>query len=420
LLIELGDKWPSALASAGEPPLLGRVVGLLAQDLLTEPGRWTAGLAQLEGSTLRAQWKREWLTALLFTNAFHSAIGEFTKRIEIDDFALCEKLFVWFQAQHTVPSPIVMQAAMKIEGMDSIRLADLFGWPSDGEAWGRLIDWILSRHDKLPARLIPQALEVFGVWQNALSEIKNLRSKNILATCSSWLTDLETEIYAKGYDRPRGKWDVLSHEAQKSLATTLRSTILRSARSYPEFAVSLFERGVSDERMLRSAFDDLMGFAPIMAEVAPEAVEKVAVAKLLQELPQDKFDRLRREEAEQAKWRDEIRRIPKEKRTRQQEMALSSVHLPRGMNDFRLDEVGLDAHNHYYHPPSALHEPFARLLAKSSTIGLRLIKTLTNHATTGWRQIHKLSRRERGTPIPVVVEMPWGKQEFWGDWHVFC
>lgn len=419
LLIELGDTWLSALSAAGEPPLLGRVVGLLAQDALTEPGRWTAGLAQLESSSLRAQWKREWLTAPPFTNTFEKAIDEFTQRVEADDFALCEKLFVWFQAQHTVPSPMIMQGAIKIEGMDSIRLADLLGWPSDGEAWGRLIDWIIARHDRLPPRLFPQALEVLGVWQNALSDIKNKRSKDILATCSSWLVDLEAEIYAEGYARPRGKWDVLGHEAHKSLATGLRNMLLRSARSYPEFAVALFERAANNEHMLRPAFDDLMSFTPVMAEVAPEAVEKVAEAKLLQELPQDEYDRLRREEAEQAKWREEIRAIPEEKRTRHQQMALSSVHFPTSMSDFRLDNVGLDAHNHYFHPSSALHEPFASLLAKSPAVGVRFIKKITNHAITGWRQIHKLSRRKHGTPIPVVLDFPWGKQEFWGDWHVF-
>lgn len=419
LLIELDDKWPSALSDAGEPPLLGRVVGLLAQDALTIPGRWTAGLAQLEGSSLRAQWKREWLTAPPFTNAFEAALDEFTQRFEADDFALCEKLFVWFQAQHTQPSPMIMQGALKIEGMDTIRLADLFGWPSDGAAWGRLIDWIIARHDKIPARFIPQALEVLGVWQNAFSEMKNERSKNILATCSAWLADLELEIYAEGYARPRGKWDVLGHEAQKGFATGLRTMIIRSARSYPEFAVALFERASINKHMLRSAFDDLMGFTSVMAEVAPEAVEKVAEAKLLQELPQDEYDRLRREEAEQAKWRDEIRKIPEGNRTREQEMALSSIHIPTGMNDFRLDEVGLDAHNHYFHPASALHEPFASLLAKSPAVGLRLIKKMTNHATTGWRQIHKFNRRERGTPMPIVLDFPWGKEEFWGDWHVF-
>ncbi|MGE0524900.1 MAG: AAA family ATPase [Variibacter sp.] len=195
LLIELGDKWPSALAAAGEPPLLGRVVGLLAQDALTETGRWSAGLAQLESASLRAQWRREWLTAPPFTNAFENAIDEFTQRVEANDFALCEKLLVWFQAQHTVPSPIIMQRAIKVDGVDPVRMADLLGWPSDGVAWGRLIDWIIARQQTLPARLVPQALEVFSVWQNALADFKNNRSKNILATCSAWLIDLESEIY---------------------------------------------------------------------------------------------------------------------------------------------------------------------------------------------------------------------------------
>jgi hypothetical protein len=419
LLIELGDEWPSALAAAGEPPLLGRVVGLLAQDALTERGRWTAGYAKLERSSLRAQWRREWLTAAPFTNAFENAVDEFTQRVETSDFALCEKLLVWFQAQHTVPSPIIMQRAIKIDDMDPVRMADLLGWPSDGVAWGRLIDWIIARRHTLPSRLVPQALEVFSVWQNALADFKNKRSKNILATCSAWLIDLESEIYAEGYPRARGKWDVLGREAQKNLATGLRSLILRSARGYSEFAVALFERAAGNKHMLQSAFDDLMDFTPIMAEVAPEAVEKVAEAKLLQELPQDTFDRLRREEADQAKWREELRKIPKDKRTRQQELALSSPHFPTSYSDFNLDQIGIEAHNHYYHPPSALNEPFASLLAKSPKVGLRLIIKLTNHATTGWRQANQLRRRDYGTPIPLTLEFPWGRQQFWGDWHVY-
>jgi hypothetical protein len=308
---------------------------------------------------------------------------------------------------------------MKVEGVDSMRLADLLGWPSDGEAWGRLIDWIIVRYQTLPPRLIPQALELFSVWQNVLADYKNRRSKDILATSSAWLIDLEAEIYGEAYPRARGKWDALGNEAQKSLATELRNIILRSARSYPEFGVALFERAVANKRMLDAAFDDLMVFTPIMAEVAPEAVEKLAEAKLLQELPQDEYDRLRREERSEAEWREKIRAIPEEKRTRQQNMALSSIHFPTSISDFKLDEVGLDAHNHYFHPPSGLHEPFASLLAKSPVVGLRLIKKLTNHASTGWRQVHTFRRREYGTPIPVVLDFPWGRQEFWGDWHVF-
>ncbi|MCW2319155.1 hypothetical protein M2322_004724 [Rhodoblastus acidophilus] len=419
LLVDLGDQWPSALAAAGEPPLLGRVVGLLAQDALTETGRWTAGYAMLENPALRAQWRREWLTAPPFTNAFKNAIDEFSQRVEANDFALCEKLLVWFQAQHTVPSPIIMRSAIKIEGVDPVQMADLFGWPSDGVAWGRLIDWIIERQTTLPARLVPQAIEVFSVWQNALADFKNNRSKCILATCSSWLIDLEAEIHTETYPRARGKWDVLGREAQKSLATGLRSLILRSARSYTEFAIALFERTTRDKQRLQSAFEELMGFTPIMAEVAPEAVEKAVEAKIMHELPQDAYDRRRREEAEQVELRKKIRAIPEEKRTRKQSMTLSSPHFPTSCSNFRWDDIGLEDHNHYFHPPSALHEPFASLLAKSPSVGLRLITKLTNHATTGWRQIQEFRRRECGTPIPVVLEFPWGRQQFWGDWHVF-
>jgi hypothetical protein len=61
LLIELGSEWHRALIEAGEPPLLGRVIGLLAQSSLFTLGKWTAGYRSLEAQPLRPQWRREWL-----------------------------------------------------------------------------------------------------------------------------------------------------------------------------------------------------------------------------------------------------------------------------------------------------------------------------------------------------------------------
>jgi hypothetical protein len=421
LLIELGENWTSALIAAGEPPLLGRVVGLLAQDALTETGRWTAGYAQLEGANLRAQWRREWLTAPPFTHAFEDAIEEFTALLQTNNFALCEKLLVWFQAQHTVPSPIILKNARKfVEGVDPVRMADFLGWPSDGVAWGRLIDWVIVLGPTLPVHLTSQALEVFSVWQNALADFKNPRSQNLLQLCSTWLIDLEGEIYAEGWPKERGKWDALGSEAQKSLASALRNILLRSARAFPDLAIAPLERAIANERMRDAAYNDLMGSAPIMAEVSPEVLAKVAEAKLLEELPQETYDRLHREEEERHKRLAELRAIPKDKLTRQQQMVLESPHFPIGCSDFNLDRIGVESHNPYYHPPSALNEPFASLLAKSPDVGLRLIRKLTNHATTGWRQVHKLRRRDNmGTPIPITADFPWGRQAFWGDWHVY-
>jgi ATPase family associated with various cellular activities (AAA) len=111
LLIDLDDTWIEGLAEAGEPPLLGRVVGLLAQHSIAEPGKWSASYAALDGSTLRPQWRREWLTAPPFTSAFVSRQKEFTELVTATTMH-CSKSF-WsgskpntqFRARLSLPRP---------------------------------------------------------------------------------------------------------------------------------------------------------------------------------------------------------------------------------------------------------------------------------------------------------------------------
>ena len=106
LLIDLGNDWTNALIAAGEPPLLGRVVGLLAQEAITQNGRWSEGYSSLASKNLRRQWQREWLTAPPFTSVFEGAKAEFSALLKADGFALFEKVLVWFQARHTDSEPL--------------------------------------------------------------------------------------------------------------------------------------------------------------------------------------------------------------------------------------------------------------------------------------------------------------------------
>lgn len=422
-LIELGDDWMRGLADAGEPPLLGRVVGLLAQSALTSPGKWSTGYRNLESLSLRAQWRREWLTAPPFTPIFSQGRQEFQVLLAENDYALLEKLLVWFQAQHTIPSPLILQSATNaVEGIDRVGMADLFGWPSDFESWGRLLDWLLPFVQSLPTRLLPNVLEVFEVWQNVFADLKNPRSAAIVNACANWLIELEGVEYSERLTLEHGRWDALGGEARSSLVTALRITIMRSARSYPSPAVALFERAVMNERMRRAAYSDLMGFTPAMADVAPEIVVAVAKAELMEELPQERIDREAREEEEYFEWLDRLRAIPEEERTEEQERALHQhVHLPMGRGQIDHDDIGIGIvkqHN-YYFPSSPIHEPFASLFAKKPDAALGLVRDLTNHATKGWHQVQLLNRDRMGTPIPVFLQFPWGKQGFWGDWHVY-
>jgi hypothetical protein len=422
MLIELGDNWTNALVAAGEPPLLGRVVGLMAQGALADKGRWGEGYRSLVSKNLRRQWQREWLTAPPFTPAFESAKAEFAALLKADGFLLFEKVLVWFQAQHTIPSPLILgNIKSPVEGLDNLTVADMLGWPSDFSAWGRLIDWVIDEADTVPVWLIPRIIEVFDVWQNVFAEFKNTRSKAILELANTWLLRFEkSELRDTGSDgkelERRFTRDDSSH-----LAKALRNILLRSGRSYPAHAIDLFKRTIADEKRRQAVYADLIGFAPIMVTVAPELVADLAEAEILDELPQDELDRKEKEREEHYEGLRALRAIPKENLTDNQKRVLDhpSLFHTIGSDRYDLDNIGIQRHNNFYFPASALHEPFKSLFAAKPDVALRLVRNLANHATKGWRQIHAINRKEMGTPIPVSIIFPWGKQEFWGDWHVY-
>lgn len=422
LLIELGEDWHSALAEAGEPPLLGRVVGLLAQNSLTTSGKWSAGYNALASTQLRPQWQREWLTAAPFSSAFVEAKEEFSTLLFVNDFALLGKFLVWFQAQHTIPSPVILnQLENPVEGIDNLRIADHFGWPSDFDGWKRMLDWLLPIAATLPIRLRPNVLEVLSVWQNVLSDIRNPRSEQIVAICADWLIQLEGANYGEQRLSRGDDWRDMGREALSNMGSALRTMIIRSARAYPEPAKAIFDRALENRQMRSAAYSELISFTLIMTEVSAEHVIAVTKAELFEELPQDRIDRVEREERKTAKWLESLRAIPESELTDKQKRALESpsMFMRIGRDRFSLDDVGVDNHHSYYFPPSALHEPFASLFRTKPDVAIELVNALANQATEGWRQVHRINARDRGTPIPVVVDFPWGQQQLWGDWHVY-
>lgn len=423
LLIDLGDAWIDGLAKAGEPPLLGRVVGLLAQNSIATPGEWSAGYAALDGSTLRPQWRREWLTAPPFTSALVNGQTEFTALVTGNDYALLEKVLVWFQAQHTIPSPLVLeQASPGQAGLDRVGLAELLSWPSDFTSWGRFIDWLLPLAPSLPVRLYPRVVEVFSVWQNALSDVRTVRSKAIVVACANWLIDFENAAYPEKRTFERSRWDELGRDAQKQFATALRIVIVRAARAFPEYANALLDRAVANGEMRRDAYSDLMALAWMMAEVSPERLAAVTKAELQQELPQDHLDREKREQRASVEWMRRIREKPESERSENEKRAIEHpyFHIPHSYDGLGREEIGIDWHHNYYYPVSPAHEPFASLFGKRPDVALQLVRDLANHATTGWRQIANIARRQHGTPIPATIAFPWGEQQFWGDWPAYC
>ena len=104
-LLEMEEDWTDELIRTGEPPLLGRVVGLLAQKALEVADGWIDGYRRLESMDLRPQWRREWLTAPPLISAFAGRHAEFARYLAEDGHRLLGKFLLWFQAHHTTPNP---------------------------------------------------------------------------------------------------------------------------------------------------------------------------------------------------------------------------------------------------------------------------------------------------------------------------
>ena len=414
-LVELEEDWPDELARAGEPPLLGRVVGLLAQNALRRPGGWAAGYRSLEEKRLRPQWRREWLTAPPFTSAFAGRETEFDQFLAEDDNRLLGNFLLWFQAHHTVPNPLILAGhAVTGDSRDQIQLADYFGWPSDVAGWSRLLYWLIPKAPALRRRFAPAVAQLFSVWQNAFANAANPRSAAILDVCSDWLVELE-EVDCAPLDQSidyRG-WADLGAPARTGLATDLRLMIGRSAAAYPEKTRDLFRRAVEHRRMRETAYAELMALSPLAADVCPDTLADVAKAELIEELPEDRVARRRREQNASFARLREIRETPEDQRSAREQRLLQHAPMPIRVERIDPDDIGIKRFQTYYHPPSALHEPFGTLFRKAPDTAIAMVRELANHAVEGWRQNGRL--RERDSPIPVTLRFPWGDQVFWGD-----
>jgi hypothetical protein len=80
LLLAADLAWIDTIRDMGEPPLLGRVVELLAQDAFAAGAAWHRDLLRLEQTqNLRSQWLRSWFFGPFGLAAFPASSAEYTR-----------------------------------------------------------------------------------------------------------------------------------------------------------------------------------------------------------------------------------------------------------------------------------------------------------------------------------------------------
>lgn len=424
-LLGADQGWVGELSAAGEPPVIGRVVELVSQFEAQDGERWRDLLRQAEASSVRSQWVRAWLLGPITAPNFDELEASYLKALYGDDFRLLRKLLVWFQAERTIPNTSILQGSQgaSLSADARIRAADLLGWPSDFETWGRLIQLLLREMSVLPAWLVPEIASIFDVWQNAFSSYPNAISTAIVVQVDRWLRSIEsrkqlTRRSSGEVEKPETEdpWAGL-RSSRNDLEDDLRRILLRSARSSPALIGDYLDWIRDKDRLLEEVFTTVAEWSPLLSQTHASKLADLTRVRLSKELPQEREDRHREEEEMSAEWRRQALAKPEAKRTRHDEFAIAGMFSRIGRGGFSITEwdgLAVDGDRMNYFPASPLREPFKSLFDYAPADAIRLIAELSNHAMKAWRQLHELDWQRQATPIPLTLTFPWGEQQFWG------
>ena len=415
-LLEADNEWLDRIEAFGQPPAIARVVELLAQQKLQDE-EWSIAIENPKFKTLRSQWLRAWLLGAISYPNIAQYNNQFRGKLVENDYALYEKLLVWFQAEKTQPNPLILATSK------DIKVATSLAWPTDLTLWFKVITSILEDIPSLPENIYPRVIDIFTVFQNLAINFENATqppqviiefSSKILQIALGWLSEIEGLK-----DHPSThNWQLVNDIT--GFKDALRNLIIVSASSYPTFIQTYLNRLLDLDEIPNEIFKYIIQLSGFIAQKHADLIVDFCLKKLLCELPLDKYKRDCEEQKRSQDYWLELDNIPQEELTDKQKKLLqrrvmfSSPFPTEAISDSDWKSLAINSDFIGFYPSSPIKEPFHSLLKHAPDSGLRLITALSNHANTAWRQLHELSD-EKLTPIPVTLDFPWGSQTFWGN-----
>jgi hypothetical protein len=394
-LVRADETWPEIIREVGEPPALGRVVELLSQAELAHGENWAQYLVVLEASQrLRSQWLRAWMVGPFSLETFTQHSIAFEQAMLDPAHSRVRKLVVWYQAEKTKPNTTILERS---EGLDfdlakRMLYADLLGHPSDVLAWTRFCAWLLDHASDIPTNVIPDVVSAFEVWQNRFTNVPNWVSERIVQTCLAWLYHIQHQLHRRGFTVARGVWDGIEDRRNglEELESSLLNLVLKSSLTQGSLVTQYIRDLRHLERTPNKTIQSVFSHAALLSLVCPADLVELTLSVLRKDLPV------------------EVKK----------DMRGQAFSVPHDISQFEWDHLSIDDH-FSFSPAAPTREPFHSLMQQAPDQGRRLVRELANHAIRSWRQLHRLSRRREGTPIPFVMQFPWGKQVFWGDYRLY-
>lgn len=260
------------------PAILARGVELTSRMILEHEAdcvRWQALLERLSRQDVHASWPRLVLLALV-----HSEVALDILKIVHDPLlsnraSLLRKLIRIVMAVDVEPATKLFAAA----GIDPAMIPASFNVPS-GPSWYRLITWLLSLEQDLPASVILDVVELFISWSCGLLG-KDPLTPLLAERLYHWLIHIERTNSSGIYvDRRKLFNGELDYEQIDSLESNLRIGFLLFCDRTPALA-SEYIRSLEEPQISDNAVRSILQFSRTVSQAAPAELAELTLNVLI-------------------------------------------------------------------------------------------------------------------------------------------
>ena len=365
---------PAYVQELGQPHGLLRSIRLLGCMLFEggdTAGEWTELLRSFEQAAhLAPRWRQAVLTAPFLSTRLEELLDKARETLLAEDGRILIELLIALRTTEVDVDPRIAEhmATIADSPAEALALALQFPLPR-WYAWYRTLEWLLRHTPVLSEAARHEAARIIEIWQERSGPSAPLR-REVGELAHTWLEENVEDLYVA-----KSKIDYGAREEHES---RLRKILLHSADVLPDRVTEYIRTAVEDNRW-KAKEQILKTFVPLVDHI-PAAYVDFALGELIKA-------------PEEAGW--------------------ASLH--------DMSKLGIGgAMDH--HPPAHVQGPHLRLLRTHEDEGLRLLHGLTNAATDYWRRREQYERflGYSRSPLPVVLSLPSGPKELWGNEDVYC
>jgi hypothetical protein len=345
---------PAALARGAE--LASRMTLERSADSI----RWQSLVDRLSRESTHGSWRRAALLALVRSEIGPELLGRVSDFLFADRARVLRELIRIVMAVDSEPASKLLAAV----GVAPEMIPPGLNVPS-GPYWFRLIRWLLSLGQSLPAAAIPDVVDLYTAWSSGMLGSDPL-TPLLLQRLYQWLSEIETTRDVENFRDLREPFGgEIDHDRIGSLEFDLRTGFLLFCNRTPALAAE-YLRSLSQRRRSEYVVRGILKFRGALALAAPAELAELTATTLI-------------------------------RKSRPDERHLRS-HFP-GHEPFNF----LD---YEFHPPSPAQGPFYDLLTHSPQHGLSLIHLLVGHAISFYSR-----GREYGADA-ITISFPDGERAF--------